>query len=91
MRSVSLAVATLLLGFSHAQNQNIPGLPECAGSCIGNFGGCGALDVDCICSNSDLLSNLACCVSVECSQQDQDSESSQALRKLRMRLIQSAS
>lgn len=75
MRTTSIAFATLLVGLAHAQS-SIPGLPECAGGCIGNFGGCGALDADCICNNDQLIANLACCVSVSCETADQESKCS---------------
>ena len=73
--STTLAVAsTLLLGLVHAQ---VPGLPQCAGGCISSdFGGCGALDAECICNNSDLIANLACCVSTSCDAEGQKGMSS---------------
>jgi hypothetical protein len=53
----------------------IPGLPTCATGCVGtSFGSCGNLDVKCICSNTELLSGLACCVSTACDAADQESE-----------------
>ena len=76
MHAFTIAAAAVLVGLSNAQTGgNIPGIPECAGGCIGNFGGCGALDADCICNNSDLITNLACCVSVQCDEDDQESKS----------------
>lgn len=61
-----------LLGLAAAAS--IPGLPTCAGNCVpSDFGGCNQIDVKCICANSDLISNLACCVSTACSQADQES------------------
>lgn len=54
---------------------DIPGLPACAGDCVpDDFGGCQRLNVDCICTNKPLLTNLACCVSKKCDEDDQDSE-----------------
>merc|ERR1712070_471377 len=35
-------------------------------------GGCNQLDITCICSDSELISGLACCVSKECDTADQD-------------------
>lgn len=52
-----------------------PGLPQCAGNCINGYGGCNVLQVKCICSNTSLLSDLACCVSKKCSAADQESKS----------------
>ena len=52
----------------------IPGLPKCAGDCVGSdFGGCQQLNVKCICSNQPLLTHLACCVSKTCDAADQES------------------
>lgn len=71
MRAVSLTTLALLSALAAAQ---IPGLPNCAANCVGDsFGSCGSLDVQCICSNKELLSGLSCCVSKSCSKEDQDS------------------
>ena len=43
-------------------------------TCVGgNFGGCSLLDVKCICSNADYISNLSCCIAGGCSADDQAS------------------
>ena len=72
MHAITLTAVALLSTLAAAQ---IPGLPSCATSCVGNsFGSCGSLDVKCICSNTELLSGLACCVSTACDSADQESE-----------------
>ena len=72
MHAITLTAVALLSTLAAAQ---IPGLPTCATSCVGNsFGSCGSLDVKCICSNTELLSGLACCVSTACDAADQESE-----------------
>jgi len=44
-------------------------------ACVGNsFGGCGPLDIKCICANKDLISGLSCCIESKCSPADQQSE-----------------
>ncbi|GAB7345399.1 hypothetical protein MBLNU457_3740t1 [Dothideomycetes sp. NU457] len=71
MRFILVSILALAAAASAA---NIPGLPSCAGSCVStDFGGCGSLNVTCICSNGPLIANLACCVSKVCDQADQDS------------------
>lgn len=66
-------LASLLASFVAAVS--VPGLPQCAGNCVGdNFGGCQQLNVQCICSNHKLLTHLACCVSKNCSKADQESQ-----------------
>lgn len=73
MHTTTLTTLTLTLLASLASAQ-IPGLPTCAASCVGDsFGSCNSLDVQCICSNTELLSGLSCCVSKACSKEDQDS------------------
>jgi len=47
-------------------------LPSCAFSCVTNLGGCNQLDITCICSDTELISGLACCVSKQCDAEDQD-------------------
>lgn len=72
MHAITLTAVALLSTLAAAQ---IPGLPTCATSCVGtSFGSCGSLDVKCICSNTELLSGLACCVSTSCDAADQESE-----------------
>lgn len=57
----------LLALFASAVVATIPGLPDCSQGCIsGDFGGCGNLDVKCICTNEPLLRTLSCCVSQRC-------------------------
>ncbi|KAM0701281.1 hypothetical protein Q7P35_011642 [Cladosporium inversicolor] len=70
MHAITLTAVALLSTLAAAQ---IPGLPTCATSCVGtSFGSCGNLDVKCICSNTELLSGLACCVSTACEAADQE-------------------
>ena len=72
MHAITLTAVALLSTLAVAQ---IPGLPSCATSCVGtSFGSCGNLDVKCICSNTELLSGLACCVSTACDAADQEGE-----------------
>ncbi|KAG8624134.1 hypothetical protein KVT40_009110 [Elsinoe batatas] len=70
MRSFIVVLAAFATAVA-AQGQ---GLPPCAGSCVtSDFGGCGGLNVTCICSNKPLIDGLACCVSTACdAQQQQD-------------------
>ena len=71
MHTLTLPTLALLSALATAQ---IPGLPNCAASCVNDsFGSCGSLDVGCICSNKELLAGLSCCVSKACSKEDQDS------------------
>lgn len=73
MYAYTLTAFALLSSLAFAQ---IPGLPDCAAKCVGDsFGSCGALDVKCICSNTELLSGLSCCISKACTKEDQDSKS----------------
>ncbi|KAK1071206.1 hypothetical protein LTR74_003587 [Friedmanniomyces endolithicus] len=51
---------------------SIPGLPACAGNCVTSFGNCAQLAVACICSDTTLLANLACCVGSNCDAADQN-------------------
>ncbi|KAI7159090.1 hypothetical protein KC349_g4413 [Hortaea werneckii] len=51
---------------------DISNLPSCAYGCVTNLGGCNQLDITCICSDTELISGLACCVSKECDPEDQD-------------------
>lgn len=44
-------------------------------SCVtGSFGGCSALDVKCICADTNLISQLSCCVATKCPPADQQSK-----------------
>ncbi|CAK3844084.1 Hypothetical predicted protein [Lecanosticta acicola] len=65
------ALAVLALLASSVVAQGTAGLPSCATSCISNYGGCNQVDVKCICSNTQLLETLSCCVSQKCSSDDQ--------------------
>ncbi|KAL1643538.1 hypothetical protein SLS58_004898 [Diplodia intermedia] len=61
-----------VIGYSSLALAQTQLLPQCAQSCIGSdFGGCGTLDVQCICDNKTLISDLACCVSTGCDAADQ--------------------
>ncbi|PNS17704.1 GPI-anchored CFEM domain protein [Sphaceloma murrayae] len=71
MRSLAIALAALATTAT-AQRVSFPGLPSCAGTCVtSDFGGCGPLDIKCICSNKSLIDGLACCVSTTCNAQEQ--------------------
>ncbi|KAF2176679.1 hypothetical protein K469DRAFT_722069 [Zopfia rhizophila CBS 207.26] len=72
MRFSSVAIVAALSSLALAQNL-LDQLPKCAQDCVGsNFGGCNPFDIPCVCKNKDLISNLSCCVSTKCSQQEQD-------------------
>ncbi|KAF4555272.1 CFEM domain-containing protein 2 [Elsinoe fawcettii] len=72
MRSFTLAV--LAFATAVAAQANIPGLPPCAGTCVtSDFGGCGPLNITCICANKPLIDGLACCVSTACDAPQQSS------------------
>ncbi|KKY13873.1 putative cfem domain [Diplodia seriata] len=61
-----------VIGYSSLALAQTQLLPQCAQSCVGtDFGGCGTLDVQCICNNKTLISDLACCVSTSCDAADQ--------------------
>ncbi|KAK4971168.1 hypothetical protein LTR66_011488 [Elasticomyces elasticus] len=54
---------------------NVPGLPACAGTCVGsNLGGCQQIDVACICKNTGYIQSLSCCVAQSCSPADQEND-----------------
>lgn len=75
MRAATIS-ACITAFASLAAAVSIPGLPSCAGGCVpADLGGCNLVDVSCICGNSDLISNLACCVSTACDKADQESKS----------------
>ncbi|KXL48641.1 hypothetical protein M433DRAFT_148660 [Acidomyces richmondensis BFW] len=57
---------------SAAFSLSIPGLPPCAQNCVTSFGSCNQLDVKCICSDTSLIANLACCVGKVCDAADQN-------------------
>lgn len=67
MRSTTFAIAGLMVSVVSGV-----GLPACAGSCVTTFGSCGNLDVKCICSSTNLIAGLACCVSTACNAADQE-------------------
>lgn len=72
MHAFTLTAVALLTSLAAAQ---IPGLPDCAASCVGDsFGSCNGLDVKCICSSTEFIGGLACCVSKACSTADQESK-----------------
>lgn len=69
----SLLLPSLAALVTISSAATVPGLPSCAGSCVGtDFGGCGTLNVQCICSNTALIASLACCVSTACDAADQE-------------------
>jgi len=73
MKAILFGVALTLAGLTSAQ----PGLPTCAQSCVtqftsgSNIGSCNSLDIACICSNSNFLGGIACCLAGACSPADQ--------------------
>ncbi|KAJ9645259.1 hypothetical protein H2201_005605 [Coniosporium apollinis] len=72
MRFSALALAAYFGALAVAQSTSIADLPVCARNCVGsNLGGCNAIDVRCICSNTDYISGLSCCVLNSCSPEDQ--------------------
>ncbi|CAK1367840.1 uncharacterized protein RHO25_012946 [Cercospora beticola] len=69
----TLVLFTLLASVALALAQTqMPGLPECAQGCITDSCGCNQVDLACICSNTQLIDNLSCCVSENCDQSGQD-------------------
>ncbi|EON66655.1 hypothetical protein W97_05901 [Coniosporium apollinis CBS 100218] len=72
MRFSALALAACFGALAVAQSTSIADLPVCARNCVGsNLGGCNPIDVRCICSNTDYISGLSCCVLNSCSPEDQ--------------------
>lgn len=63
---IRFALAGLLAGSAIAQSN--AGLPACAanGCVTSDYGGCEALDIECICTQGDWIAGLACCVSTAC-------------------------
>ncbi|OBT76204.1 hypothetical protein VF21_05033 [Pseudogymnoascus sp. 05NY08] len=55
------------------------GLPPCAKPCVDQFttgssiAGCNSLNTNCICSNKDFLSNIACCLLDKCDEAGRNS------------------
>ncbi|KAK0909286.1 hypothetical protein LTR02_004416 [Friedmanniomyces endolithicus] len=72
MRASSRIPVLLAALASVAVSVSIPGLPACAGNCVTSFGNCAQLAVGCICSDTTLLANLACCVGSNCDAADQN-------------------
>ncbi len=67
-----LHIAALALFASTVLAADNPGIPTCAFDCISGYGGCGQLDVGCICSNTAYIAHMACCVSKSCNKADQE-------------------
>ncbi|ORY00005.1 hypothetical protein BCR34DRAFT_117052 [Clohesyomyces aquaticus] len=71
MRFSVLAVLAAVSSVAVAQ---LTALPKCAQDCFGgNLGGCKDGDFKCVCSNSDLIASLSCCVAQKCSPTEQES------------------
>jgi len=70
----TLFIASILACSALAQTVT---LPSCAQSCVTLFttgssiAGCNQVDVACICSSSDFLNNIACCLASQCDAADQ--------------------
>lgn len=66
MLILQFAFIGLLAGSAIAQSN--AGLPSCAanGCVTSDYGGCEALDIECICTQGDWIAGLACCVSTAC-------------------------
>ncbi|KAG4430433.1 hypothetical protein IFR05_014088 [Cadophora sp. M221] len=85
MKFSLLAVASALASLASAQVSG--GVPSCAQPCVNQFttgggseiAGCNRIDVACICSNKDFLSNIACCLVDKCSVEDQQKATDYAL------------
>ncbi|KAH7364193.1 hypothetical protein BKA65DRAFT_131739 [Rhexocercosporidium sp. MPI-PUGE-AT-0058] len=85
MKFSLLAVASALASLTCAQVSG--GVPSCAQPCVNQFttgggseiAGCNRIDVACICSNKDFLSNIACCLVDKCSVADQQKATEYAL------------
>lgn len=58
-------------------DMNLSDLPQCAQDCLNDSaaeqaqGGCSAIDIKCLCSNSQYVGVLACCLDTKCSADDQ--------------------
>ncbi|KAK3670106.1 hypothetical protein LTR78_010046 [Recurvomyces mirabilis] len=66
--------ASITIAVLSASSALAVSLPPCASTCVSQgpgFGSCGTFDVKCICSDTTLLADLACCVSTACSAADQ--------------------
>ncbi|KFY29481.1 hypothetical protein V493_02342 [Pseudogymnoascus sp. VKM F-4281 (FW-2241)] len=68
MRTSAVIALAALISVSSAQG----GVPDCAKPCVSQFttgssiAGCNPLNTNCICSNQDFLSNIACCLVEAC-------------------------
>lgn len=71
MRFTSITLFAAFSALAVAQLESL-GIPKCALDCFGkNQGDCGPTDVKCLCSNSTLISAIACCVSKDCPAEEQ--------------------
>ncbi|KAF1812864.1 hypothetical protein P152DRAFT_481757 [Eremomyces bilateralis CBS 781.70] len=72
MRFISAAAAVSFFVALTVAQADFRGLPDCSLSCaIDTVGSCSTSDVKCICTNPELISELACCISDLCSTADQ--------------------
>ncbi|KFY56194.1 hypothetical protein V497_06452 [Pseudogymnoascus sp. VKM F-4516 (FW-969)] len=68
MRTSAVIALAALISVSSAAG----GVPVCAKPCVDQFttgdavAGCNKLNTNCICSNKDFLSNIACCLTDKC-------------------------
>ncbi|ELR06279.1 hypothetical protein VC83_05039 [Pseudogymnoascus destructans] len=68
MRASAAIALAILISVSSAAG----GVPDCAKPCVDQFtsgssiAGCNNLNTNCICSNKDFLSNIACCLVNKC-------------------------
>ncbi|OBT47601.1 hypothetical protein VE00_03018 [Pseudogymnoascus sp. WSF 3629] len=68
MRASAVIALAALISVSSAAG----GVPDCAKPCVeqftsgSNVAGCNKLNTNCICSNKDFLSNIACCLVDKC-------------------------
>jgi len=76
--TMKFAIFSLLsiAGFATAQLEDVP---ECAKPCLEDYtsgnqiADCGQFDIECICSNSDFIDGIACCLDENCDQEGKDS------------------
>jgi len=72
-----LSIFAITIGLAGTSLGQFNGVPTCGQPCLtkytsgGNIAGCNSLDVACICSNQNFLSDVACCLSVNCDPADQ--------------------
>lgn len=82
MRLSLLTIASGLASVTFAQTAS--GVPSCAQPCVAKFtsgssiAGCNGVDVACICSNKDFLSDIACCLVNVCDEADQEAATTYA-------------